>query len=283
MKMKLVNSKEDILKNLTVFDRELNEESDISDFYHELVKRGKVFVSYIVGDEYRFAPSRYIGYKNNSKEKHLNNKEKSGRRTTPRIKKILGKYIADRKKSKRFIKFTRKLDIKPNGNKWKFFHEEVFLPSDENEIEPSKLDRSRMAKGGQGYSLSSKERKAVENHAMKLAKKHYENEGYQVKDTSQNNPYDLRCSNEKGTIFIEVKGSKGSNEKIRLTENEVYCAKKDYNKFELFVVSEIQIDKNTETPKARGGKHRIIKPWKPKRKCLTPIEYFYNLACHGDP
>ena len=139
-----------------------------------------------------------------------------------------------------------------------------------------------MARGGQGYGLSSEGRKVVENHAMKLAKKYYKNEGYQVEDTSRNNPYDLRCSTEEETIFIEVKGSTGSKDKILLTKNEVDCANKKDRKFELFVVSEIEIDKNANPPKARGGKDRIIKPWKPKRKCLTPVTYSYNLACHDD-
>ena len=143
-------------------------------------------------------------------------------------------------------------------------------------------EQSEMARGGQGYGLSSKERKVVENHAMKLAKKYYKNEGYQVEDTSRNNPYDLRCSTEEETIFIEVKGSTGSKDKILLTKNEVDCANKKDRKFELFVVSEIEIDKNANPPKARGGKRRIIKPWKPKRKCLTPVTYSYNLVCHDD-
>lgn len=157
------------------------------------------------------------------------------------------------------------------------------------EIENSEMDDStedelsEMARGGQGYGLSSKERKAVENHAMKLAKKHYENKGYQVEDTSQNNPYDLRCSKEKEMIFIEVKGSTGSCDKIELTKNEVNCANEKGRIFELFVVSEIEIiDKNAKTPKTRGGRRRIIKPWRPKRKCLTPVKYLYNLARHDD-
>ena len=157
------------------------------------------------------------------------------------------------------------------------------------EIENSEMDDStekelsEMARGGQGYGLSSKGRKAVEDCAMKRAKRYYKKEGYQVEDTSRNNPYDLRCSKEEETIFIEVKGSTESGDKIFLTKNEVNCANEKDRIFELFVVSEIEIiDKNAKTPKARGGKRRIIKPWKPKRKCLTPVTYSYNLACHDD-
>ena len=158
------------------------------------------------------------------------------------------------------------------------------MESENPEMDDSIEDElSEMARGGQGYGLSSKKRKAVENCAMKRAKKYYKNEGYQVEDTSRNNPYDLRCSTEEETIFIEVKGSTESGDKIFLTKNEVNCAKEKDRIFELFVVSEIEIiDKNAKTPKARGGKRRIIKPWKPKRKCLTPVTYSYNLACHDD-
>ena len=68
--MKLIRTEQDIRDNLEAFDRELRDERDTSGFYHKLVKRGRCFVSYQVGGEWRFAPSRYIGYRENSQGRH---------------------------------------------------------------------------------------------------------------------------------------------------------------------------------------------------------------------
>lgn len=56
----------------------------------QYIARGRVFVTYIVNGKYHFAPSRFVGYKDNTLVKHRNNNEKDGTITTPVISKILG-------------------------------------------------------------------------------------------------------------------------------------------------------------------------------------------------
>lgn len=43
-----------------------------------------------VSGAYKFYPSRFIGYADNSMDAHLNNVEKDGKETNPAISKILG-------------------------------------------------------------------------------------------------------------------------------------------------------------------------------------------------
>lgn len=88
--MELVSSVEDIVGNLVVFDQELSKERDTAGWYHERIRLGRVFISYKVGTEWRFAPSRYIGYKGNSMERHKHDPGDGGK-TNERITKILGR------------------------------------------------------------------------------------------------------------------------------------------------------------------------------------------------
>ena len=139
--MELVDSKEDLLNNLAAFDNKLKNELDALGFYHGLVKRGHNFVSYMVGDEWRFAPSRYIGYKDNSEEKHGNNRLNGGA-TDKRISKLLGEHQPDREKTRLFRKFAKKLNIEPNDNKHKFFTESLYLSSDVDDTDPMEIPKN---------------------------------------------------------------------------------------------------------------------------------------------
>ena len=57
----------------------------------DLIKRGTCFVAVKQGDnEYLFYPSRFIGYENNTMNKHMNNACKDGRETNSAIFEIIG-------------------------------------------------------------------------------------------------------------------------------------------------------------------------------------------------
>lgn len=53
------------------------------------IKNGTCFVAYQSNGMTKFAPSRFIGYQNNSFTKHENNYGKDGRITNPAISKLL--------------------------------------------------------------------------------------------------------------------------------------------------------------------------------------------------
>jgi hypothetical protein len=59
-------------------------------FHRNLIRLGINFIAHKKNGEYFFAPSRFIGYKNNSMNAHINNKSKDGKITTPKINEILG-------------------------------------------------------------------------------------------------------------------------------------------------------------------------------------------------
>ena len=120
--MELVSSEEDIRNNLVVFDQDLAKELDTSGWYHERIQFGVNFISYKVGSEWRFAPSRYIGYKDNSMESHEGNQSKDGGKTNEKISEILKhEPESNDKKSDQFRKFANRYGISPHNRPHKFW------------------------------------------------------------------------------------------------------------------------------------------------------------------
>ena len=116
---------------------------------------------------------------------------------------------------------------------------------------------------GGGALSSVEERLAIEKHAMEIATRHYIAYEWIVEDVSSREPFDLRCIHPDGTeIHVEVKGTKTSGSKIRLTSGEVEHARKwgslDMN---LLIVANIKIAGAAESPKASGGTMRLYESW----------------------
>ena len=81
----------------------------------DLIKCGTCFVAYSVGDEFRFAPSRFLGYVNNQVQKHMLLPGRDGKETNKAIIKILKTMpIQDKELEKSYIKYCKKLRIIPN-------------------------------------------------------------------------------------------------------------------------------------------------------------------------
>jgi hypothetical protein len=64
------------------------------------------------------------------------------------------------------------------------------------------------AERGQGFADDAEERRLVDSYAMERAIQYYTNEGYEVHDEHQGNPYDLRCVSGVSTLFVEMKGTR---------------------------------------------------------------------------
>ena len=91
MDIQTITSKKQLIQNLNKVEEYLTGGSDESySAMSKYIARGRVFVTYIVDGKYHFAPSRFVGYKNNTLTKHENNNEKDGTITSPAISKILG-------------------------------------------------------------------------------------------------------------------------------------------------------------------------------------------------
>src|SRR5882672_3760217 len=92
---------------------------------------------------------------------------------------------------------------------------------------------------GQGFLISSKLRKAIEQHAVDMARKHFVSAGYRVKVLGK--PYDLICSAKEETLYVEVKGTTTDGLTVFLTPNEIAFAREHKAQMALFLVSGIEV------------------------------------------
>jgi len=126
---------------------------------------------------------------------------------------------------------------------------------------------------GQGFARNPLERRALEDHAMKIAKKYFRNEGFDVDDVSARRSYDLLCRRGTKELHVEVKGTTTDGDAIVLTYNEVKHACDRRNSCVLFVLHSIRL----KGKKASGGKRFVMDPWRPQQAKLTPVSYTYRL------
>ena len=88
--MDLVKSLAELKDNMTTLDEYLaNESAPECSYALDKIKRGTCFVVQKCGDDYKFYPSRFVGYVNNSMTAHERNDFKDGRETNDAISKIL--------------------------------------------------------------------------------------------------------------------------------------------------------------------------------------------------
>lgn len=89
--MKTVSNLNELITNIQTLDGYRYSQIDPEyDFALNLIKNGTCFVAMEDSSVYRFYPSRFIGYADNSTDAHLNNVEKDGKETNPAISKIWG-------------------------------------------------------------------------------------------------------------------------------------------------------------------------------------------------
>ena len=85
-----VESLDEVLDNCATLDGYIESRKDPEYTYAlDLVKRGTCFLAIEDEGEYRFYPSRFIGYYNNSMVQHENNGDKDGRVTNPAIAAVI--------------------------------------------------------------------------------------------------------------------------------------------------------------------------------------------------
>lgn len=131
---------------------------------------------------------------------------------------------------------------------------------------------------GQGIRGTYKENKAVERRAVELAISYFNstNNWESIKDTGDKESYDLFLTNKNKKMYVEVKGTQSSGEKVFLSKNEVIIQKKFYPNNALVIVSGIKLEKGEE-PKASGGNVKVISPWKIMNSHLTAMAFEYEV------
>lgn len=119
--MPTVTTKNEIEENLKLFEDYLCEGTDDEQlFCSELIRKGSCFIAYKIGDELRFAPSRYIGYSKNTMQLH-EQREKDGKETNPAITKLLGKLAQDDNLDTKYIEYCKSFRAMPYNKKRKFW------------------------------------------------------------------------------------------------------------------------------------------------------------------
>ncbi|MFJ4015186.1 protein NO VEIN domain-containing protein [Microbacterium sp. NPDC090014] len=129
---------------------------------------------------------------------------------------------------------------------------------------------------GQGFSVDSVVRVAIEKHAVSVAMAHFRSLGA-VELTEVGKPYDLRNTLDGRETHVEVKGSSRALSAVTLTRNEVTHARA-FPGTQLFVVDSIEI----ETDQAglvttSGGRVRVWRDWVPSDDSLDATVYQHTL------
>lgn len=112
--MKLVRDLDQLIENSAKFDSyRLSTRSAEQTFYKDRVRLGKMFLHIKTSDRSLFCPSRFVGYENNSIQKHLAFDEKTGTRTNQVINSILGRHDVESNSEKDFLSHCVKHAIEP--------------------------------------------------------------------------------------------------------------------------------------------------------------------------
>ena len=113
--MRLVTNLEEIKQNTEVLDTYIDGKKDPEySWAIERVKKGVCFLAMKKNGYYRFYPSRFIGYADNTMDKHDQNEYKDGRETNPAISSILGqKYEVNNRLDNEYRSYCESLGFTP--------------------------------------------------------------------------------------------------------------------------------------------------------------------------
>lgn len=148
-------------------------------------------------------------------------------------------------------------------------------PADQAELDLLRIARptSRIARS-QGFGLTAKERKAVEDRAMDLAETWLRSEGYAPKNTASTKPYDFEAVKGDETIFVEVKGTTSDTaDAIAMTHGEVDIHRGEKGRTALIIVTGIRLDRAGTIPTAQGGELEALVGWDIDQWSLKPTAF----------
>jgi hypothetical protein len=128
---------------------------------------------------------------------------------------------------------------------------------------------------GQGRGLTPEQRRLVELHAMEVATRTLEAEGWLIEDVSlERRGYDLHATRDGVELYVEVKGTTGEGGSVLVTPGEVTYAREHARRVQLSVVSGIELREDPPgTWTAHKGNERRIHPWSPDDSVLEPVGY----------
>lgn len=114
---------DDLMKNTRTLDRYIDSEAgDEFNYAASLIKRGACFLVIQTSEGYRFYPSRFIGYKDNTMNKHKANNYKDGKITNPVITRITKTDLrSDDYLEREYIGFCESFGFLPDNKNHRFW------------------------------------------------------------------------------------------------------------------------------------------------------------------
>lgn len=139
--------------------------------------------------------------------------------------------------------------------------------------EPAIATETSSVAEGQGFVVDSTLRRAIEEHAMKVATAHFKHAGYRVDDQHARNSYDLLITRNGHRRHVEVKGTQTDGKTVIVTPSEVRSARR--NDTILFILRGVVVDRSK---RVSGGTKLIVDPWTPSDDQLTSTGYLYRTS-----
>lgn len=132
----LISSIDELKRNLETVESYINEDANEDQFIEmaSYIQRGHNFVVYRIGGETHFAPSRFVGYVDNTLEKQSKNKKFiTGTKTDARLDSRLigiGKKMPSEKFEKEYHKFCKYLNVTIHERERKFWFLDLDMTDD---------------------------------------------------------------------------------------------------------------------------------------------------------
>lgn len=134
----------------------------------------------------------------------------------------------------------------------------------------------------QGQGLNAAERKVVEVQAMTLALEYMQKKGYECKDTSASESFDLLATKAGQSMKVEVKGTTSDIcDSIMMTRNEVDLHRKEKGLTGLLIVSKIRLLRIDQGPTASGGEVEDLLQWDIDKWVSDPIAFQVSRRARG--
>lgn len=163
------------------------------------------------------------------------------------------------------------ITLRREGDTWYFKCEK-----NHGDREVNLLINPQLAKpGGQGYSRSVEDRRAVELHAMRKAKEWLNAERFtKINDCSGKESFDFLAFRDRKAWKVEVKGTTAIREDdILMTSNEVELHRAERGSTVLVIVFDIRLDRSGAEPVASGGTVWAEIGWDINKWIQTPTAF----------
>lgn len=171
--MKLITSKEQLIANIETVENYLADgKTDDRTTMFELIRKGKCLVAYKIKNEYRFAPSRFLGYVNNSLAIHTSATTKDGRETNSLITKVLkSKLTSNLLLENKYIQYCKSLGLQPsNYGKRKYWFLEIDDDFAENKQSEDSFPEGKIVE--RIHKNRERSSKLIETAKLNFKKKH---------------------------------------------------------------------------------------------------------------